>query len=64
MKKYIQPETKEVQLHLGAALLQASTGSFHPDEEADPGTPGGPGVNFSPRHNSILWEDDVEEEEM
>ena len=63
MKKYIQPETKEVQLHLGAALLQASTGTLHPGEEAGEGSEGG-GINFSPRHNSILWEDDVEEEEM
>ena len=62
MKKYIQPETKEVQLHLGAALLQASTGTLHPGE-ADPGREDNP-INFSPRHNSILWEDDVEEEEM
>ena len=61
MKKYIQPETKEVQLHLGAALLQAST--LNPDVPADPGTQDNP-INFSPRHNSILWEDDVEEEEM
>lgn len=63
MKKYIQPEIKEIQLHLGAALLQASTGTLHPGEEAEPGTPNNP-INFSPRHNSILWEDDVEEEEM
>lgn len=60
MKKYIQPETKEVQLHLGAALLEPS---FNQGGEADPGTPENP-INFSPRHNSILWEDDVEEEEM
>lgn len=63
MKKYIQPETKEVQLHLGAALLQASTGTLHQDDEAGPGEAGS-GINFSPRHNSILWDDDVEEEEM
>lgn len=59
MKKYIQPETKEIQLHLGAALLEPS---FNPGE-ADPGREDDP-INFSPRHNSILWEDDVEEEEM
>ena len=60
MKKYIQPETKEVQLHLGAALLEPS---LNQDTQAPTGERGD-GVNFSPRHNSILWEDDVEEEEM
>ena len=62
MKKYIQPETKEVQLHLGAALLEASTGTLNPGEVPinDKDHP----IGFSPRHNSILWEDDVEEEEM
>lgn len=59
MKKYIQPETKEIQLHLGAALLELSLNQG----EAEEGKPGS-GINFSPRHNSILWEDDVEEEEM
>ena len=60
MKKYIQPETKEIQLHLGAALLEPS---LNPNGEADTGDIDHP-INFSPRHNSILWEDDVEEEEM
>lgn len=62
MKKYIQPETKEVQLHLGAALLQPSTEHLNPGQ-AGTGSENDP-INFSPRHNSILWEDDVEEEEM
>ena len=60
MKKYIQPETKEIQLHLGAALLEPS---LNPRDEAGEGDINNP-INFSPRHNSILWEDDVEEEEM
>ena len=58
MKKYIQPETKEIQLHLGAALLEPSLQGEVPINDKDHP------IGFSPRHNSILWEDDDEEEEM
>lgn len=59
MKKYIQPETKEIQLHLSAALLEPSLNQG----EVPIGDKDNP-IGFSPRHNSILWEDDDEEEEM